>query len=277
MPNPNWNRIPLGLRFALFTRPGLLQGITGQPTTYKYAQGFAPTLAQLFEQQRQRRLQGLKTRLRVFGSLVDTLTQPAATPGNVYDVATATSDTGDGGTTFVQLDAPTVTTPSVPVTVSLASYSITGTAPVNTTVEVFSASGGIPVPGAPHVGSETLAGAATTYSITVALTPNSANQFVVMASDSLGNQSPSTVVPTITQGITTGIVPIVTNPPGPVTTNAGSYQIQGTAPPNTLVQVFSAPGGVKGASVGALQLSGGATSFTITVTLNAGANPFVVT
>lgn len=124
---------------------------------------------------------------------------------------------------------------------------------------------------------------ASTFSIRVSLTPDAGNNFIVTASDTAGNVSPATDVPAITEDSQAPAAPVVANPTSPVTANAATYLIEGTAEADSLVTVY-----VDGnnnsridsgeAVAGRQQLSGGASVFSVSVRLVRGAaNNFVVT
>ncbi|MBI2906509.1 MAG: CHRD domain-containing protein [Chloroflexi bacterium] len=160
--------------------------------------------------------------------------------------------------------APVITAPTAPVSVNAATFSITGTAEANSLVKVKKAG--------TAVAQQQLTGGATAFSISAPLVGNSANDFTVTATDAVGNEGPAATVPTITA--LAPAAPVITQPAAAVTVAAANFTIQGTAQANTLVKVKNAAGTV----VGQQQLTGGATAFSISVTLVANtANNFTVT
>ena len=90
----------------------------------------------------------------------------------------------------------------------------------------------------------------------------------------IGATTSLTVVPTTVTfvDVTAPVAPVITAPTVAVYTNAANYTITGTAEANSLVQIY------RGTVVASQQLSGGATSFSISapLTLNS-ANNFTVT
>jgi len=78
------------------------------------------------------------------------------------------------------------------------------------------------------VGSVQLSGGATTYSIPVNLAQNAANTFTVTATDRRGNQSRPPPSPP-SRRFQRPRVPTITSPTAPVTVNATTYTISGTA------------------------------------------------
>src|SRR5205807_8411717 len=76
------------------------------------------------------------------------------------------------------------------------------------------------------------------FSLTVALAQDTANNFVVTATDAAGNESAAADVPTITEDSNAPPAPSVDNPAGPVTVDANTYTISGHAVDNSLVQVW---------------------------------------
>ncbi|TMQ30653.1 MAG: hypothetical protein E6K70_23835, partial [Planctomycetota bacterium] len=133
--------------------------------------------------------------------------------------------------------APTVTSPSAPVSVNTATDTITGTAAAGALVKVWKDpdKNGVVDAADSVAGSQQLGSTATAWSINVSLAANAANHFVVTATNAAGTQSGATLVPTITQDSIAPAAPVLTDPSGPVITNQHSYNIQGTAEANALV------------------------------------------
>jgi RHS repeat-associated protein len=96
---------------------------------------------------------------------------------------------------------PVVTAPSGPVTVNASTYTIAGIADANSLVSVWidTNANGQKDAGDTLANSQQLSGGATSFAISVTLTPNSVNAFLVTATDSAGNVSAAVVVPGITQ------------------------------------------------------------------------------
>src|SRR5439155_9857412 len=89
-------------------------------------------------------------------------------------------------------NAPTVTSPASAVAVNTATFSLTGTAEANALVRVWTDvnNNGIKDAGDTTLrGSQQLTGGATSYSISVTLTANSANDLIVTATDAANNES----------------------------------------------------------------------------------------
>jgi len=98
--------------------------------------------------------------------------------------------------------APTVATPAAAQTVDADSFAITGTAEAGSLVRVFVDADGDGVLDAGETtlaGSQQLAAGATSFSITVPLTQNAANEFVVVARDAAGNVGSAADVATLTE------------------------------------------------------------------------------
>ncbi len=180
---------------------------------------------------------------------------------------------------------PSVTSPGAAVSVNAATSTITGKAEAGSLVQIYADTNndGVIDDGDTVVGSEQLAADATSYSVAVPLTQNSANHFLVTATDAAGNQSAASTVPTITADSTAPAAPAVGNPSAATSVNTGTYTLTGTAEAGSLVQVFADAndnGVVDGgeAVAGFLQLAPGQTSYSITVPLMANAaNHFLVT
>ncbi len=180
---------------------------------------------------------------------------------------------------------PTTGNPSAATSVNTGSYTLTGTAEAGSLVKVYgdtNANGAID-DGEVVVGSEQLAPGQTSYSITVPLVANAVNNFLVTATDAAGNNSGTVVVPTITQNLIPPTLPVVLTPSTSTSVNAGATTITGTAQADSLVRIykdFNHNGiiDIGDAVVGTEQLSGGATSYSITVPLDQNAaNSFLVT
>ena len=206
-----------------------------------------------------------------------TATDAAANQSSPADVPTITQDS-----TAPAL--PVVTSPTSAVTVNAATFAITGTAEVNSLVRVFldANNDGVADNPASPVAQQQLTAGATAFSISTPLTQDAANNFVVTATDVASNQSTPTDVPTITEDSTTPANPTVTSPAAPVTVNATTFAVAGTAEANALVKVYSDANnnGVIDAAdtvVAQQQLTGGATRFSISVSLQHADNTFVAT
>ena len=211
-------------------------------------------------------------------NFVVTATDAAANASAAADVPTITEDSTAPA-------APTVTGPAAPTTVNAATFTITGTAEANSLVRVFldaNNDGVADTPGTP-LAQQQLSSGATTFSISVSLTQDAANNFVVTATDAVANASAAADVPTITEDSTAPAAPVVTGPAAATTVNAATFTITGTAEANSLVQVYidvNNNGSIDAGDTvaGSQQLTGGATAFSISVPLaQDAANNFVVT
>src|SRR5207249_718779 len=87
-------------------------------------------------------------------------------------------------------------------------------------------------------GWQQLSGGATSYFISVPLTLGTVNHFVVTATDAAENESAAADVLSITQDSSTPAAPQVSDPLTPISINAGSYTISGTASAGTLIKVW---------------------------------------
>jgi hypothetical protein len=178
-----------------------------------------------------------------------------------------------------------VTSPAAPQTVNAASVLVEGTADADSLVQVYSdANNNGIIDGADAVvASQQLTGGATTYSITVSLTQDAVNNFLVTATPPLGSESDPIDVPTVTEDSTAPNAPVVTGPAAAVSVNAPTYTVTGTAEADSLVTVYvdvdSSGTYTLGDTVaGSQQLTGGATAYSIVVPLTQDAvNRFVVT
>ena len=193
------------------------------------------------------------------------------------DVPTITSDS-------IAPTAPTVTAPAGLVSVSKPSVPITGKAEANSLIRVYrdvNNNGRIDSEDT-VVGFQMLANGATSYSINVPLTANAANNFLVTATDSVGNRSAAVDVPTVTQDSRPPAVPTFTGPFGPIAVKDTTRTFNGTAEPGSLVRVYrdSNGDGVIGEGdevVGSFQLAPGQTDYSITVPLaKDSANQFLI-
>ena len=179
---------------------------------------------------------------------------------------------------------PVVLTPATSISVNAGATTITGTAQADSLVRIyhdFNQNGIIDI-GDAVVGTEQLAGGATAYSITVPLDQNTANSFLVTATDAASNQTAPVVVPTVTADSTAPGVPI-SGPLSGSTVGTSTFTFTGTAEAGSLVKVYAdtnANGAIDTGEVvvGFEQLAPGQTSYSITVPLVANvANHFLVT
>jgi hypothetical protein len=136
--------------------------------------------------------------------------------------------------------APRVLSPGSPAAVNAPTIGLTGTAEVGSRVDVYvDANGnGVVDEGEAAVGSQQLGASEAGFAVTVPLTPDAANRFLVVATDAAGNRSSATVVPTITEDSTAPGAPVVQGPAGPTVVNTSSIGITGVAEQGSLVQVF---------------------------------------
>lgn len=184
-----------------------------------------------------------------------------------------------------QTAPPTVTNPAAPVLVNAASFNVQGTAPANSLVRIYSDfDNNGQVNGADAVvGQQQLSGGATTYSVSVPLTQDAPNNFTATADDPTNTESNPVDVPTITEDSTPPAMPVVTNPATATNTVGTTFNIQGTAEANSLVQVwrdFNNNGLIDGADavVSSQQLAGGGTNFSISTPITQSTtNDFLVT
>jgi len=162
---------------------------------------------------------------------------------------------------------------------------ITGTAEAGSLVRIYADTNndGMIGVGDSVVGTLQLAPGQTTYSISVPLTVNAANNFLVTSTDVAGNESNPTDVPTITEDSIAPTGLIVSSPSTRSATSGNTTTITGTAEAGSLVQIFDDlnnngivdPGETV---VGTLQLAPGQTSYSITVPLKPNTvNHFIVT
>ncbi len=120
--------------------------------------------------------------------------------------------------------APVVTGPAAPITLNANSYTITGTAETGSLIQVYNDANnsGVLAGGDALVASEQLTPTLLdpsigSFSITVPLSPATANHFLVTATNSFGTQSPAAAAPTITTLAVTPMVGGVTPAVGPTT------------------------------------------------------------
>ena len=228
------------------------------------------------------------------GQTAYSVTVPLATNSANRFLVTSTDAAGNRSAPLV---VPTVTqdstAPAVPVagrpTAAVAtgdsSITLTGTAEAGSLVQVYADANGNGTidEGESIVGFVQLAADQTNYSITVPLTPNSPNNFLVTSTDAAGNRSSVLVVPTVTQDSTTPAVPVAGQPSAAVTTGAATTTLTGTSEAGSTVLVY-ADGNGNGIIddgdpvVGYQQLAPGQTDYSVTVPLIANsANRFLVT
>ena len=198
----------------------------------------------------------------------------------------------DSGDTSSNVDVPTitedstspanpvVTTPSGALTINAATQTISGTLTENgVTVHAYAdANNDGTADNTTSLGSATVSG--NTWSFSVNLTADTANNFVVQAEDSAGNTSSDVDVPTITEDSTSPANPIVTTPSGAITVNAAIQTISGTLTENgVIVHAYADANNDgtadNGTSLGSATVSGNAWSFSVNLTADT-ANNFVV-
>ncbi|WP_149111519.1 Ig-like domain-containing protein [Limnoglobus roseus] len=180
--------------------------------------------------------------------------------------------------------APTVSGPAIAVTVNAPSFLVTGTAEAGSFVTVYvdANNNGILDDGDTVAGSQELAPGVTNYAITVALTQDAVNHFLVTSTDVVGNVSAATVVPLITEDSTAPAMPSVNTPAAAVTVNAATILVAGTAEAGSFVTVYvdANNNGIldDGDTIaGTQQLAPGVSTYSITVPLTQdAANPFLV-
>ncbi len=180
---------------------------------------------------------------------------------------------------------PTITNPSAAITVKTGPYQVTGTAAAGSLVKLYNDANnnGVIDTGEVVVGTQQLAAGQTTFSIATALAANAANHFLATASDVVGNVSGVAVVPTITTDSIAPVAPTLISPAAPLTINATTIPITGTAEAGSLVQIYGDTNGngvidTGEVVVGTQQLAAGQTSFSIVTPLAANtANHFLVT
>jgi hypothetical protein len=165
------------------------------------------------------------------------------------------------------LQSATVANPSSTVLTNSSTYTITGTAPANSLVQVWQDSNndGL-IDNGETAHSQQLSGGATNFSILVPLSLNTDNTFKVICTNASNIQSAAVLVPTITQDSIAPAAPSITDPPGAVIVTDSFYVISGSAEANSLVQIYRS-----GTLIGSQQLSSGSTDFSISVGLVLGA------
>ena len=196
--------------------------------------------------------------------------------GNVssdVDVPTITEDSTDPV-------SPVVTSPSVSVIVNSASQTLSGTHTENgVTVHAYADNNNDGIAdNTTSLGSSTVSG--NSWSFSVSLTADVANNFVVQAEDGAGNVSSDVDVPTITEDSTDPVSPVVTSPSGSVIVNSASQTLSGTHTENGVTVYAYADNNNDGVadnttSLGSSTVSGNSWSFSVSLTADA-ANNFVV-
>ncbi|TXT21851.1 MAG: FHA domain-containing protein [Planctomycetota bacterium] len=113
--------------------------------------------------------------------------------------------------------APAVGSPTAATSVNANSFNITGTTEADSFVQVYRDvnNNGVIDAGDTVVGSQQLSGGANSYSISVTLTQNAANNFLVTSTDGSNNESAPGDVPTITADSVTPTAAIVAVSPNP--------------------------------------------------------------
>ncbi|WP_272149914.1 T9SS type A sorting domain-containing protein [Tenacibaculum aiptasiae] len=193
--------------------------------------------------------------------------------------AASANDTRTVSVSSVPTAAPVVTTPSGAITVNAATQTISGTHTKNgVTVHAYIDSNNDgTADNTTSLGSATVSG--NTWSFSVNLTQDTANNFVVQANDS-GDTSSDVDVPTITEDSTSPANPIVTTPSGAITVNAATQTISGTLTENGVtvhayVDANNDGTADNAVSLGSATVSGNAWSFSVNLTADT-ANNFVV-
>ena len=176
--------------------------------------------------------------------------------------------------------SPVVTSPSVSVIVNSASQTLSGTHAENgVTVHAYADNNNDGVAdNTTSLGSSTVSG--NSWSFSVSLTADVANNFVVQAEDGAGNVSSDVDVPTITEDSTNPVIPVVTSPSGPVIVNSATQTLSGTHAEDGVTVYAYADNNNDGVadnttSLGSSTVSGNSWSFSVSLTSDA-ANNFVV-
>ena len=176
--------------------------------------------------------------------------------------------------------SPVVTSPSGSVIVNSASQTLSGTHTENgVTVHAYADNNNDGVAdNTTPLGSSTVSG--NSWSFSVNLTSDAANNFVVQAEDGAGNVSSDVDVPTITEDSTDPVSPIVTSPSGSITVNSATQTLSGTHTENGVTVHAYADNNNDGVadnttSLGSSTVSGNSWSFSVSLTSDA-ANNFVV-
>lgn len=124
---------------------------------------------------------------------------------------------------------PVLNGPAGPISTNTATITLAGTAEANTLVEAWvdANNSGVKDPTeTTRAGFQQLTAGGTAFSFSAALSSNTANHFVLTASDAAGNLSAATVVPTITQdnvapAVTLGAITTPTNNASPALGGVG--------------------------------------------------------
>ena len=127
-----------------------------------------------------------------------------------------------------QTAAPTVTSPAGPTFTAANTFTITGTAPAGSLVQIYNDPNNTGMATGTPVGTQQLAAGQTTYSISVPLTANTPNNFLATATSAPAIASVPVKVPTITQDTLAFTTTTLANPTTgqtysqPITTTGGS-------------------------------------------------------
>ncbi len=120
-----------------------------------------------------------------------------------------------------------VSTPSSAISVNAPNQTISGTSDEDgATINIYLDSNNDGVQEGSSLGSNVVSSG--TWSISVSLTADQANDFVVQASDAAGNASSDVDVPTITEDSSDPASPVVTSPASAISVNAATQTISGT-------------------------------------------------
>lgn len=171
--------------------------------------------------------------------------------------------------------APAVTSPATALVVSVLTFNIGGSAEADSLVKVYADmnQNGVLDTGDQVANVQQLGGGATAFSISVSLGQSQDHYFLATATDAAGNESPATVVPVITHQPAAAVpAPVVTNPVAPVTVDANTFVIQGTATAGALVRIYTDANGdglVNGTDsvAGSHQLGATETAWSVQVSL----------
>ena len=175
---------------------------------------------------------------------------------------------------------PVVSTPASAVTVNAGGQTISGSHAENgVVIRAFAdANNDGTADNTTPLGSATVSSG--TWSFSVSLTADAANNFVVQAIDGAGNTSNDVDVPTITEDSTNPANPVVTTPASAIRVNAATQTIGGTHTENGVTVHAYADANNDGTadnstSLGSATVSSNAWSFSINLTADS-ANNFVV-
>ena len=175
---------------------------------------------------------------------------------------------------------PVVTTPGSAITVNAATQTIAGTHTENgVTVHAYvDANNDGVADNTTSLGSATVT--ANAWSLSLNLTQDNTNNFVVQAEDNAGNISNDVDVPTITEDSTTPADPVVTTPGSTITVNAATQTIAGTHTENGVTVHAYADANNDGVadnttSLGSATVTANAWSFSVNLTQD-NTNNFVV-